>query len=189
MKIETITPSHKGHSVRYSNGIEVAYDAAGIAEINDEDGEYLVEKYSDQVFPEGKVQLPTPKSATPTEAKNSDALEELRDKLQKANSLINDYKAQAGQAKEGERVWRMKCQELMDEVKMLRGQIGSSIKTEEMTRSSKKDDSIELKKQLEEKSVSELRKIVEELKLPNVEYKKMMKSKLIDLLIQVTTNG
>jgi hypothetical protein len=188
MKIETITNTHKGHSVRYSNGIEVTYDAAGIAEINAEDGQFLIDKYIGQIFPAGKVEMPmtrTPALATGT--KNTEAIEELKDRLQKANSLINDYKAQANQSKEGERGWRIKCEELLKENQMLRGQLTSETKADK--KEEPKDETLQLREQLTTKSVRELQKIVEELKLPDVDFKKMNKSKLIDLLIQVTTNG
>jgi hypothetical protein len=196
MKIETIVKTHAGNIVKYANNVKVVYNADAIGEVSDADGAYLVDRYPGQIFPAGKVVIPDPPlSSSKTPVDGSEA-ELLKDKLAKANLLINDYKAQTNQAKENERVWRMKCQELMDQVARLQNNLGATDKAEEKPMGRTKppvevdvDETEALKEKLTVKSVKELQIIAEELKLPVDEYRKLTKNKLVDYLIEKTTNA
>jgi regulator of replication initiation timing len=195
MKIETIAPSQKNITVKFSNNIRVSF-VNGVGEVSEEDGEYLLDKYSEYLFPEGKVVLPKPAAPTKNLPVDGSEVESLRAKLQLANGLVNDYKAQIGAAKENERVWRNKCQELMLENHTLRDQLsaGRPIKEDKTDKTnvpdntSKPDDTEAIRAKLLGKSVKELTTIVEGMKLPVEEYKMLNKNKLVDYIIGKTTN-
>jgi regulator of replication initiation timing len=191
MKIETIVKSCANNTVKYSNGIRVTYDGAAVAEVSEEDGLFLLEKYAGQIFPEGKVVRPVVTPSKNTSVDGSE-VENLRAQLQKANALVNDYKAQVGSAKENERVWRTKCQDLMMENTTLREHLGKPSKTEDVKEDEQKADEKKqaeddvVKAKLEGKTVKELTSIAEEMKLPVEEYKLLNKKKLIDYIITKT---
>jgi hypothetical protein len=201
MKIETIVQSHKNQTVKYSGGIKVSYNAQGVAEVPEDIGDLLITKYRGQIFTEGKVVQPmvrTSPAAAAKEAENG-VVQELREKLQKANSLVADYKAQAGMAQENERVWRMKCEELMNTLAAIKeGKAASASETKppvfpgdraEKGTSPQIDDTATLRDKLNAKNIKELQKIAAELKLPVKDYEKLNKNKLVDYLIQQTTNA
>lgn len=201
MKIETIVKNHKNQTVKYSGGIKVAYNAKGVAEVSDEVGDLLISKYVGQIFSEGRAVEPMIRTnpAVATKTVENGVVQELRDKLQKANSLVADYKAQAGMAQENERVWRMKCEELMNKLLAIKeGATAVNEKTKppvfpgdriEKGTVSQIDDTIALREKLNAKNVKELQKIATELKLPVKEYEKLNKTKLVDYLIEQTTTN
>jgi len=108
----------------------------------------------------------------------------LKEQLQRANKIANDCKIQAQAAKDGESVWRTKCEELLEENKSLKAQIPEP-KPKVLT---PEEELAELKTQLEAKTVKVLQGMAEELKLPLDEYKDFNKTKLIEYLISKTTN-
>jgi hypothetical protein len=197
MKIETIAPTQKNTTVKFSDGIRVNF-VNGIGEVSEHDGEYLLEKYVGHLFPAGKVVIPeVVKTLTKSSVDGSEA-EMLKEKLQKANILINDYKAQVGAAKENERIWRTKCQDLMLENHTLRDQIGkipAAIETkaaeivktdEEKAAEAAQLEASKLRERLEARTIKELTSLVEEMKLPVEEYKMLNKKKLVDYIIAKT---
>jgi hypothetical protein len=198
MKIETIAPSQKNIIVKFSNNIRVSFQN-GVGEVSKEDGEFLLGKYPEQLFPEGKVVLP--KATIPASKPSVDGsiVESLRNQLQRANSLVNDYKAQLGSAKENERVWRTKCQDLMLENHSLKDLLGQPVKAEEKkaeiedirpieadTEIVAKTEAEMIREKLSGKTVKELTAIVEDMKLPVDEYKMLNKNKLVDYIIEKT---
>jgi hypothetical protein len=188
MKIETIVKSHAGQAVKYSDGIRVQYDTNRKATVTEEVGAMLIEKYKGQIFPEGKVVVPMVRvMPEKPSAANVAVVEELRDRLQKANFLVNDYKAQLNTAKEGERVWRIKCEELMQEIASNKA-VAPSEKKLERQKTPAVDESALLKEKLEAKNIKELQKIAEECKLPFAEYSKLNKTHLVEYLVE-KTNG
>jgi len=188
MKIETIVKSHLGQSVKYSNSIKVTYDKKGVAEVSSEVGKYLIEHYIDQIFPAGKVVIPEPSSIIPKKSDNGEILE-LKEQLQRANKLANDCKTQAQAAKDGEAIWRTKCEELLEEIKVLKGQKPAE-QPKELTLEQKiKEERTALRLELSKKKLPELVAIAVELKLPEEEYKSLNRGKLIEYLISKTTNA
>jgi hypothetical protein len=198
MKIETIVKSCANNTVKYSNGIRVVYDANAVAEVSDKDGVFLLEQYAGVIFPEGKVvQPPRPTAIKPS----GEGVDALKDSLQRANLLLNDYKAQTNTAKGNERVWRQKCEELMAENLSLRGQLGQPIETakpagskpvierDKTPEQKSAEDATALKTQLEAKTVKELIAIAEELKLDKAEYQKLTKAKLVEYIIGKSNNA
>jgi hypothetical protein len=195
MKIETIVPLQKNTTVKFSNNIRATF-VNGVATVSEDIGDYLLSSYPTQIFPEGKVVIPevVKPVANKTAVDGSEA-ELLKEKLQRANLLLNDYKAQVGQAKENERVWRTKCQDLMMENHLLRDQLGKprseDIKVDVKIDEEKANDettaeATSLKTALEEKTIKELTIIAEEMKLPAEEYKLLNKKKLVDFIIAKT---
>jgi hypothetical protein len=127
-------------------------------------------------------------------------MEALKESLQRANLLLNDYKAQANSAKSNEGVWRRKCEELMAEIVLLKGQLGLPIEAVKPTvktvvardKSPEQNavaDAEALKAQLESKTVKELITIAEELKLDKTEYQKLTKVKLVEYIIAKSNNA
>jgi hypothetical protein len=201
MKIETIVKSCANNTVKYSNGIRVVYDAKAVAEVSEKDGEFLLERYAGQIFPEGKVVKPVIVPSKSNSVDGSEA-ETLRAQLQKANALINDYKAQANTSKDNERVWRTKCQDLMLENHSLKDLLGQPVKAEEKLaeiatlKPPEADKVIDvetedavIREKLTKKTIKELTAIVEGMKLPVEEYKMLNKNKLVDYIIAKTTNA
>ena len=201
MKIETIVKSCANNTVKYSNGIRVVYDANAVAEVSEADGTFLLDTYAGVIFPEGKVVQPVQRLAPAVGKAGGEEVGALKDSLQRANLLINDYKAQANTAKGNERVWRQKCEELIAENLSLKGQLGQPIeavkpvgnkpviergKTLEQNVA---DDTVALKTQLEAKTVKELIAIAEELKLDKTEYQKLTKVKLVEYIIAKSNNA
>ena len=187
MKIETIVKSHRGQIVKYANGIRISFDQSGVAEVSDADGLFLVNRYVDQLFPAGKVVQPaTPLTPIINKADGS-VVEELRDKLNRANRLVDDYKAQANSAKQGEAVWRTKCEELMGQITALK--TGTKIQPPVKVKEVEKPTEQSLKERLEAKTTKELIAFAEELKLSKAEYQKLTKAKLVDYLINATTKN
>ena len=191
MKIETTIRTHANNEVKFSDGIKVKFDRFGVAEVSDAIGLRLLEKYSGTIYPAGKVVLPMERNQPIIKA-DSGAVEVLKDSLAKANRMIEDFKQQAIHAKEGEKVWRIKCEELAGIVEKLQGQLGQNIplNTEPLTAEEKiAADLAALKQQLEAKTVKELIAFAEELKLDKAEYQKLTKAKLVDYLIEKTNNA
>jgi hypothetical protein len=190
MKIETIVKNHKNQTVKYSGGIKVVYNAQGIAEVSEEVGDLLIDKYRGQIFPEGKTVIPMTRTTPAVAAKEAEngVVQELREKLQKANSLVADYKAQAITSQENERVWRMKCEELMNKLSAIKEGTAASAKTEVKVEKVVVDDTVALREKLNAKSAAQLKAIAKELQRPVKEYEKLNKTKLVDYLIECTAN-
>jgi hypothetical protein len=187
IKIETIDKSQANLTVKYSGGIRVTYSNC-VAEVDKAEGEYLLATYPTMIFPEGKAIRPKP--AEPVVKAPTGEVTDLKEALQKANHLINDYKAQANAAKEGERVWRQKCQDLMfenhtlqDQVKALQGsdtKAGDDVKKADAKPAGTPEA---LRTALEAKTIKELIVIAEELKLDKAEYQKLTRVKLVEYII------
>lgn len=194
MKIETIVKSHLGQPVKYSNGITVTYDNKGVAEVSNEDGKYLTEYYQGQIFTAGKVVIPEAPLIITKKSDNGE-ISALKEQLQRANKLANDCKTQAQSAKDGEGIWRAKCEELLAENKQLKAQgfiTPTNIINANQPLSSEEQAAVELtalKKQLEAKTIKNLQGMAEELTLPKDEYKNFNKATLIEYLIGKTTNA
>lgn len=118
MKIETTTNSHRGNKVKFTGGILVTFDERGVADVPEQVGQFLIEKYSG-LFPAGQVPAPGVKP-TPVA---SGAVAELNEKLHHADRLRTDAEAQAKKALDGERAWRDKCDDLIKENIALKAQI------------------------------------------------------------------
>jgi tartrate dehydratase beta subunit/fumarate hydratase class I family protein len=195
MKIETTVPSHAGHPVKYSGSIVVTYDSKGIAEVSEEDGEDLIEKYKGLIYPAGQVPKPAMVRSVPTTSgKDNETVAELKISLQKANRLVGDHKASADVAKNGEKMWRDKCDELMTEIKGLKAQLAGK-PAEDAPKEEVKELSAEekieadlaaLTAKLEAKTVKELQAFAVELNLPIEEYSKLNKAKLVEYLVEKT---
>jgi hypothetical protein len=195
MKIETIVKKRANQGVCYSDGIVVKYDNLCIAEVSDAVGEMLIEKYKGLIFPAGQIPKPAMVRSTPaTDKKTSSEAAELKESLQKANSLVASYKSQVVAAQAGENVWRAKCTELMKEIEALRaGNVANTAKVEDSPTATEKEptadsDAKMLRTKLEDKTVKELKTYAEELGLPVEEYKGMSKANLVNYLIAKTTN-
>jgi hypothetical protein len=196
MKIETIVKSYANQIVKFADGIRVTFNADCTAEVSEEDGKKLLERYTTQIFPEGKVIQPEIAKSPALPKVDKATINELQEQLQRANHLINDYAAQANTAKEGERVWRNKCTELLGQIKTLQAQLGqkADIKPDdapknESEKDSKKTEQVDaaaLLEKLSAKTVKELQVIADELKLPQ---KKLNKQGLVDYIIAATTNA
>lgn len=200
MKIETIVKSCANNTVKYGNGIRVVYDGNAVAEVSKADGEFLLDTYAGVIFPEGKVVQPVQRLA-PVGKAGGEEEGALKDSLQRANLLLNDYKAQANTSKANEGVWRRKCEELMAENLSLRGQLGQPIETvkhavgktvieRDKTPEQKViADAETLREKLTAKTVKELISIAEELKLDKTEYQKLTKVKLVEYIIAKSNNA
>jgi hypothetical protein len=197
MKIETIVKSCANNTVKYSNGIRVMYNANAVAEVSDADGAFLLDTYAGVIFPEGKVVQPVQRPA-PVGKAGGEEVGALKESLQRANMLLNDYKAQANTAKANERVWRQKCEELMAENLSLKGKLGlpiEEVKSKPVITRDKPpeppatNDTDALKEKLGAKTVKELIAIAEELKLDKAEYQKLTKVKLIEYIVLKSNNG
>ena len=189
MKIETTVKSHVNQTVKYSDGIRATYDNQCIAEVSDADGKALIEKYIGQIYEAGKVPKPGMVRSAPVKTEGGNA--ELKEALQKANSLIADYKAKAQAALDGEKVWRNKCDELSAEIVALKAQLGvkpADIEPNQELSPEEKAvaDQAILKATLEAKTVKQLLAYAVELKLPVEEYKGKNKEDLINYLINKT---
>jgi hypothetical protein len=200
MKIETIVKSCANNTVKYGNGIRVVYDGNAVAEVSKADGEFLLETYAGVIFPEGKVVQPVQHLA-PVGKAGGEEVGALKESLQRANLLLNDYKAQTNTAKANERVWRQKCEELIAENLSLKSQLGQPIETvkpvggktvierDKTPEQKTAADAEALRVKLGEKTVKELISIAEELKLDKTEYQKLTKIKLIEYIIAKSNNG
>jgi hypothetical protein len=193
MKIETIVKNYAGQTIKFSDGIKVTFDANCLADVTPEIGTRLIEKYTGQIFLQGKVVQPMVRTSTvPPEitGKESSMVGELREKLQRANFLLNDFKAQLNAAQQNERVWRMKCEELMQTTKAIPTKNTNTIPAENKKVENALTEAEALKTQLTAKTVKELQKIAEELNLSADEYLKLSKINLVNFLIEKTTaNG
>jgi len=188
MKIETNYKSFYNNSVKFAQGIRVQFDSSGKAEVSKEDGDFLIVYYPDWIFPEGQVPVaPVARQRngnTPI-AKETETVEVLKERLQGANKLLNDTRAQLQRAQESERIWRMKCEEL------LRGTSDKAVKEEKVqavVESKKDDEDTVLRATLEKKTREELLNIAHELNLPESEYKQLNKARLINYLIKQSSN-
>lgn len=192
MRIETNVKVYTNQSVKYTNGIVVTYNNNHIAEVSDEVGEFLIGKYVGMIFEAGKAPKPGMVRSAPTKTDGGNA--ELKESLQKANRLVGDYKAQAQASKEGEQVWRNKCDDLMGEIKRLQillagkpAEVAPLEEVKELTEEEKIEaDLAALRAKLEAKTVKELQAFAEELKLPKEEYAKLNKAKLVEYLVAKT---
>ena len=189
MKIETIVKTHRGQPVKYAAGIRVLFDANGVAEINDKDGAFLIDKYAGQIFPAGKVVQPVAQVLPASNKADGSVVEDLREKLNRANRLVDDYKGQANTAKQNEAVWRTKCEELMGQITQLQAQIGKKAVLPQPEKKEvviEKQTELSIRQKLEAKTTKELITFAEELKLSKAEYQKLTKAKLVDFLIAKT---
>lgn len=212
MKIQTNDRVHIGQTVKFAKNIKVTFDGKGVAEVSNEEGKFLLERYKGMLFPEGKVVKE--KSVTPT-FKDGSALEVLNEKLSSANHMIESLRLEVTQAKEGENIWRSKCSELLEENKKFKSnklpdaeldqlkqeysdllvkynELESKFKEnkdheeteEEKLEREKKEADLTLRKKLEDKTVKELTEMITELKLPEEEWKNKKKLDLINYLIE-----
>ena len=194
MKIETIVKSHADKHVKYANGVAVQYDHFGIAEVSDEDGAFLVEKYAGQIFEAGRVVQPAAQNV-PVANPNTGAVSELKEQLAQANRLIVDNKAAAVAARDGERVWREKCEELIQKIQALEKQLQAKAAVvaggAEEKATAKEQQTVEqtLEQQLMTKTVKELISIAQQMQLPTHEYQKLTRLKLVNYIISKTNNA
>ena len=210
MKIETITKSFLGQSVQFSAGVRAEFGYDGIAEVPDSIGEMLCEVYNTQIFPEGKAIQPPAAVRPNLTAQLNASTQELHDKLQSANRLVNDYQAQMNSAKEGERIWRTQCEEIKRENNQLRELISGAgltlpenikemprkhtfVRTDNTVNTTPdnpvKDDTTVMREKLEIKTVKELIEVAESLSLPIEEYKKLKKPELVDYILKKATEN
>jgi hypothetical protein len=111
MKIQSSDKVHFGKTIKFSNGIKLDFDKNGVAEAG-EDGKFLLDKYKGLLFPEGKI--PTISKSESVVPKNI-ANEELREKVAGQARQLESLKGELTKARDGERVWRNKCEELLKE--------------------------------------------------------------------------
>ena len=209
MKIQTINPSQFNQTVKFVKGIKVTFHN-GVADIPDEDAKVLLEVYPEILFPEGQIPLPKVerKRGDEGDLKTNETIEVLKERIAGANRLVNDYKAQLSTAKDNERIWRSKCEELLKENQSLKS--GKVIQPEnneletklklleqenqellkenaglrtQLSKEKKEESNEEVIRSLETKTREELLQIAKELNLPEVEYKRLSKVKLMDYLI------
>ena len=204
MKIQSTNKHYAGREVRFPKGIVVTFDSNCVAEVTDQEGKFLMSRRPNELFLEGKVPVTKteiPKSQLP---KDGSQIEVLNEKLGRANQLINQLKGDLARAQEAENIWRVKSEELLQEISVLKSQkLPDKSKTDEPktdnkeseeketepetdSKESEEDETTKLKKLLTAKKKDELTAMVEELKLPKAEWGELNKDKLVDYIVEKT---
>ena len=185
MKIQTINKHYAGRKIRFPKGIMVTFDNNCVAEVPDEEGKFLLSRRPNELFLEGKVPVRKVETEKPQLPKDGSQIEVLTERLSRANQLVNQLRGEVTRAQEAENVWRGKCEELFDKIKILESQkLPDEPKTDE--KGSEEDEVTKLKKLLTAKKKDELVAMVEELKLPKAEWGELNKDKLVDYIVEKT---
>ena len=199
MKIQTINKHYAGRKIRFPKGIMVTFDNNCVAEVPDEEGKFLLSRRPNELFLEGKVPVRKVETEKPQLPKDGSQIEVLTERLSRANQLVNQLRGEVTRAQEAENVWRGKCEELFDKIKILESQkLPDEPKTDEKgsedegagsetdEKGSEEDEVTKLKKLLTAKKKDELVAMVEELKLPKAEWGELNKDKLVDYIVEKT---
>ena len=183
MKIQTINKHYAGRKIRFPKGIMVTFDNNCVAEVPDEEGKFLLSRRPNELFLEGKVPVRKVETEKPQLPKDGSQIEVLTERLSRANQLVNQLRGEVTRAQEAENVWRGKCEELFDKIKILESQkLPDEPKTDE--KGSEEDEVTKLKKLLTAKKKDELVAMVEELKLPKAEWGELNKYKLVHYIVE-----
>lgn len=186
MKIQTNSKVNINRTVKFAQNIKVTFNNNGVAEVPDREGKFLLERYPEQLTLEGVIPAAPAVSKAMT-AKDTTMVEDYKERIQELNRVMEGLKQEARQAKEGEEIWRTKCNELLDEISLLKGHVVPDVSAPAKpakTEATAPDTAVDIKKTLSAKKIDELRKIAESLSLPKEEWEFLNRFKLVDYLVE-----
>lgn len=164
-----------GREMRLGN-TNYKFDAQGKFEVTEDKAKELLSKY-DWIYVEGK--LPTAEDkAKEIDPADKETIEELYINFEKAKDEIKSKKKEIGELKEEVKLWREKCQELID------GKVNVTLPEMKLEVTAKEEGGDKtLAEQLEEKTFEELKEIYKSMgnTLQGIKSKDQIIGKLVEL--------